>query len=313
MEFAFKNILFTSLVFIAFGCNINKSLSRYDFTEPHMGTLFKISLYAKDSNIACNAAVEAFQRVSTLNSALSDYDEKSETWQLNSDRKKTQKNHQPGEDLWQALLLSESLHERTLGAFDPSIGSLVRLWRRSRRKAELPTLPEFENALRNSGFGNISLLYHEKGIQFYRDELILDFGAIGKGIAADEVARVLKKRGIKVFLIDAGGDLLAGNSPPEQKAWLVEMHSSAKDTLYLELSNIAVATSGDLYQFVEIDGIQYSHIIDPRTGYAIKNQSYATVIAPTAAEADALASAFCILSLPEIDKIANSLKKPNML
>lgn len=309
MEFAFKNILFASLILIIVGCNINRSINRYEYAEPHMGSIFKLSFYAYDSNSAVIAAREAFQRIAELNQSLSDYDEKSETWQLNADRAKSQGSYKPGDDLWHALFLSESLYKLTLGAFDPSIGSLVRLWRRSRRKAEMPAKYDLEKALENSGFKNILLYHNEKSIQFKKDEIILDFGAIGKGIAADEVASVLKKHGIKIFLIDAGGDLLAGKSPPKQKGWRIEMQSSEKETWFLQLSNSAVATSGDLYQFVEIDGIQYSHIIDPRTGYAIKNHSHATVIAPTAARADALASAFCVLSFYEIVEISKGLKK----
>ncbi|MCC5931693.1 MAG: FAD:protein FMN transferase [Cyclobacteriaceae bacterium] len=294
---------------ISFGCKIHNGLSRYDFSEPHMGSLFKISLYANDSIIAKNAARDAFQKISALNLALSDYDEKSETWQLNADRTKTQKIYMPGDDLWQALLLSEFIHVRTHGAFDPTIGSLVRLWRRSRRRNELPSALDLEKAQRHSGFKNIRLVHNIRSIEFYQDELVLDFGAIGKGIAADEVAKVLKRKGIKIFLIDAGGDLLAGKAPPRQKGWRVELQSAAKDTMFLQMANIAIATSGDLYQYVEINGIQYSHIIDPRDGYALQNQAQATVITSSAAWADALASAFCILSYQEIEKISRALKK----
>ena len=126
----------------------------------------------------------------------------------------------------------------------------------------------------------------------------LDVGAIGKGFAADEALAVLTRSGISHALIDAGGDIVASHPPPGTPGWRVEIPKVDDGTVGSEtvwLSNGAVATSGDTYRYVEVDGVRYSHIIDPATGLGLTERRIATVFAPTAARADALASAIGVL------------------
>ncbi len=126
----------------------------------------------------------------------------------------------------------------------------------------------------------------------------LDLGAIGKGFAADEVLAVLTRSGISRALIDAGGDIVASDSPPGTPGWHVEIPKVDDGTVGSEtvwLSDGAVATSGDTYRYVEVDGVRYSHIIDPATGLGLTDRRVATVFAPTAAVADAFASAVNVL------------------
>ena len=106
----------------------------------------------------------------------------------------------------------------------------------------------------------------------------------------------MRKRGIRSALVDAGGDLVLGNPPPGQKGWRIEIGGSKHPDLpILELSNCAVATSGDLEQFVEVDGKRYSHIIDPRTGIGLTTRLQVTVVTPEGMMADSLASALNVL------------------
>lgn len=126
----------------------------------------------------------------------------------------------------------------------------------------------------------------------------LDVGAIGKGFAADEALAMLTRLGILRALIDAGGDIVASAPPPGTPGWIVEISTVdegrvASETVWL--SDGAVATSGDTYRYVEVDGVRYSHIIDPATGLGLTKRRITMVFAPTASGADALASAVNVL------------------
>ena len=126
----------------------------------------------------------------------------------------------------------------------------------------------------------------------------LDLGAIAKGYAVDEALRVLKKHDITRALISGGGDMAALDAPPGKKGWRVELAGASTNSMPAEfvlLKNHALATSGDVFQHVEIAGVRYSHIVDPRTGIGLTNRSMVVVIAPNCAAADSLSTAISVL------------------
>jgi thiamine biosynthesis lipoprotein len=126
----------------------------------------------------------------------------------------------------------------------------------------------------------------------------LDLGGIAMGYAVDEGLKVLLAHGIQSAMIDASGDVGALRAPPGTRGWrigIVPLEPSAPPSRYLLLENGAVTTSGDAYQFVEIGGKRYSHIVDPRTGIGVTTPSAATVFAPTCIAADSLATALSVM------------------
>jgi len=126
----------------------------------------------------------------------------------------------------------------------------------------------------------------------------LDLGGIAKGYAADEALRVLRKSGINRALVDAGGDIALGNPPPEKPGWrigIAPLEADGPPSQVLLLSRVAVATSGDTWQYVQIGSRRYSHLVDPRTGLGLTDHSSVTVIAPEGITADGLASAVSVL------------------
>jgi thiamine biosynthesis lipoprotein len=127
----------------------------------------------------------------------------------------------------------------------------------------------------------------------------LDLGGIGQGYAADQALAVLAGRGIRSALVDAGGDIAMSAAPPDQPGWKVALPKPAPGVEAtadeLTLSDCGVTTSGDTEQFVELKGIRYSHIIDPQTGWAMRDSASVTVIAADATTADALATALSVL------------------
>ncbi len=259
-----------------------------------MGTPCRIVLYAPDEEASVRASRDAFERIVELESVLSDYRQDSEVSRLS--RAQAGLWHPVSSDLAEAIQLSRSVHEASHGAFDPTLGTLTKLWRQSRSDGRLPDPETLGLARSRAGLHLVEIDRSRRRIRFERAGVRFDFGGVGKGIAADEAMTVLRRHGVRAALIDFGGDLLAGHAPPDRPdGWRVSVEDGLGTRRVLLLTNQAVATSGDLEQFVEIDGVRYSHIIDPRTGLGLTERRAATVIAPNAALADALASAACVL------------------
>jgi thiamine biosynthesis lipoprotein len=135
-----------------------------------------------------------------------------------------------------------------------------------------------------------------------RPGMRLDLGAIAKGYATDEALAVLRRLGLPRALVNASGGISAGAPPPGRDGWRVAvapLEPDAPPSQFLRVVNGAVATSGDTWQFVEIDGKRYSHIIDPRTGWGLTTHSSVTVLAPDGMTADGLATAVSVLGPQE--------------
>ncbi len=263
-----------------------------------MGVQWRLVLYATDKAIANNAAENAFSRVKELNKILSDYDPES---QLN----KLCRLSGPGNPipvspaLFSVLKKSQALSQETKGAFDVTISPVVRLWRRARRKKEMPTSQRMKVARSKVGYELMKLSSQNQTVELLKPEMRLDLGGIAKGYAADIALEVLKKNGVSRAMVDASGDIVLGDPPPNTCGWKIGIASSdapnAKLDRFLFLHNMAVATSGDALQHVVINGTRYSHIVDPRTGLGLTDQSRVTVIAADGATADSLASAISVL------------------
>jgi len=268
-------------------------LERHEFQQVHMGTLFKLVLYAPDPNLASQAARAAFERVERLDETLSDYRSDNELARVNT--KASEAPQVVSADLLVATNRALELSRKTSGSFDITVKPLVRLWRRAREDGNLPTDNEIQEALERVGYGDVLLNERTGSIRFRKAGMELDFGGIGKGFAADEVLKVIAGFGLRRVLVDAGGDIRVGQPPPGRDGWIVSIDSPKNSAVELLLVNQAVATSGDKYQFVEIDGERYSHIVDPKTGVGLRHSGTVTVLAQDATVADALSTALSVL------------------
>jgi thiamine biosynthesis lipoprotein len=175
------------------------------------------------------------------------------------------------EDLLRVLTRAQKVSEQTDGAFDCTVGPVVKLWRTARKSKQLPKADELKAALALVGYKQITLDPRENTVRLAKANIRIDLGGIGKGFAADEAMAVLKKHGIKSALIAASGDITVSDAPPEKEAWVVDIAPLTKDgpRRSLKLTNASVSTSGDLFQHVEIDGVRYSHVLDPKTGLGL--------------------------------------------
>jgi len=268
-------------------------LERFEYSQVHMGVRVRVIVYA-DTATASRAASAAFARVAELDAALSDYRAGSEINRL-ADR--AGESVRVGEDLYAVLELALRLARESGGAFDPTVGPLTRLWRAARRSGTLPAPDVLERARALVGPEKVSLDSAARTVRLAEPGMRLDLGGIAKGYVLQEALRALKREGVRRALVEAGGDIVAGDPPPAHEGWRIEIPVATGELARraAALANAAIATSGDAEQFVVIDGVKYSHVVDPRTGLALTNGLSATVIAENGALADALATTATIL------------------
>ena len=279
------------LASLACGCAARPSiaLKRYQFTRPRMGVPFRVVFWADNDARAKVAAQAAFARIAELDRMLSDWNPDSELMRLcrtaGSGQAQT-----ASPDLWFVLGQARAFWRRSGGAFDPTIGPLVRLWRKARKTKSLPTAAEVTAAQARTGCEHV--VFQRHGVLLKRKGMLLDLGGIAKGYAADEALSTLRQHGITRALVDGSGDIAIGHPPPNADGWIVDSNGTSHS-----LCNVGIATSGDTYQFVEIGGVRYTHIVDPSTGLGLTTRRVVTVVAKDAMTADSLATALSVLDL----------------
>lgn len=271
---------------------------RFEFSEVHMGADFKLVLYAADRDAANRAAAAAYARIAALNKTLSDYDPQSELSRLSATAGSGAK-AKVGDDLWLVLERSQRLAADTDGAFDVTVGPMVKAWRSARRTKTFPSDERLAKARAAVGYRHLQLNAEHRTAQLLVPDMLLDLGGIAMGYAADEALAVIKRHGIGSAMVDASGDIVCGDAPPGKRGWKIGIapltESNGPPSRYVWLVNGALTTSGDAFQYVAIDGKRYSHIVDPHTGLGLTTRSSVTVTARDCLTADSLATAVSVL------------------
>jgi FAD:protein FMN transferase len=277
--------------------SVAPELRRFSRTEHLMGVNFRIDLYARSEMDAGRAFKAAFSRIADLEQCLSNYRADSELSQLCSHATRN-KSIKVSDELWEVLISARRISQLSNGAFDVTIGRVTKLWRRARRQKELPTQQRLREEMQLVGFEKLILNPIDQSVTIRTPGLLIDLGAIGKGYAADEAMRILEGLGITRAVVNASGDVRFGAAPPNSTGWptgIGALSDTGPPILLRPQSHGAVATSGDAFQFMEINGKRYSHILDPRTGMPVQVRSSVSVWAATGMAADALASAVSVL------------------
>jgi len=263
-----------------------------------MGLPFRMVLYAVDQPTATAAASNAFSRIAQLNDIMSDYDSDSELSRL-SQSSGQGKVTPISNDLWRVLERAQSLSQRSGGAFDVTVGPCVNLWRKARRDKKLPNPERLAEARKAVGYQHVRIDARRRTAELLVPDMRLDLGGIAKGYAVDEAMKILQQHGISRALVSGGGDLAVSGPPPGKPGWRIELPpldvTNAPPVRFVLLSRAALATSGDLFQRLEIDGKRYSHIVDPRTGIGLTDHSLVTVIARDCMTADSLTKVVSVL------------------
>ncbi|MBR9998491.1 MAG: FAD:protein FMN transferase [Cyclobacteriaceae bacterium] len=270
-----------------------------------MGSLFTIVGYGSDTGKASRIAMASFAMVDSLNLIMSDYNPESELMRL-SRLSGNGKWIPVSDELYEIIRESLCWSRRTDGLFDITVGAYSQLWRRAGRKEKIPDTLMLNNAASVVGFKYIKLNKNKQAVKLTKPGIQLDLGGIAKGYTVDRIFELFRSNGFDAVLVDGGGDIRTGENPPGSRGWkiVIETQYSTDSIAYVE--NSAIATSGDLFRFTEINGIRYSHIINPRTGYGITIPRTVTVTAPDCTTADVLSS---FLSISGPDKGFKSLDK----
>lgn len=285
-------VALVSAVTLSSGAHAQRGDVRHEFRELHMGLEVRMVIYA-DAKVARAAARAGFDRIAALEQMMSDYRPSSELARLHENAGRFVS---VSPELFHVLRTGVTTARRTSGAFDPTVGPLVLLWRQARRQGRLPAAATLAEARSRVSWRDLDLDSAGSRVRL-RGGMRLDVGGVAKGYIIEQALHLLRSRGAGRALIEAGGDIVVGDSPPGRNGWQVDVpHGDAEVARRAaSVENAAIATSGPGAQFVEIEGARYSHVVDPRTGWALTSGVHATVIARDAAVADALATALTVL------------------
>jgi thiamine biosynthesis lipoprotein len=264
-----------------------------------MACEFAVEYHAADGSDAADAALAALDLVERLEDQLSVYRDHTEVAEIN--RMAADRAVEVEPRLFTLLELCDWIHASTHGAFDVTSGPLSRIWGFHKREGRLPAQDEIDAALLTVGFHQLQLDHERHSILFRRPGVEINFNSIGKGYALDRVAELMSERNIDDYLTHGGRSsvLARGRDRSGDVAgWAVSVphpHHLEQTVGDIVLRDQALGTSGAGTQFFEIEGRRFGHLIDPRTGWPASGVHTATAVAATAAEADALATAFYIL------------------
>ncbi len=278
------------------------------YTANAMACQFELLLNLHEYKNASDVALKSFALIDAFEDQMSIYRDHSEISQIN--RNAFHEFVAVESRLYGLLELAIGICKATGGAFDITSGTLSETWGFSRRQGSIPTDAEIQNALEMTGSNWIQLQTVNQSIRFARQGMKLNPGGIGKGFAVDHAVALIIENGIDNFVVHAGqssvvarGECRSRNSHPASLGWKIGLsHPTTPGRRLAEicLVNTALGTSGTQRQGFYHRGKRYGHIIDPRTGYPVDHCLSATVICPSAARADALATAFFVMTPDQV-------------
>lgn len=265
-----------------------------------MGTEVEISVIPADEQ----AIEDAFAVIGKIEALMSTYKDDSEVSILNRQGEK-EVSPETLEVIKEALKFSQI----TGGAFDITVEPLINLWKKAAEDEIIPTMQDINEVLPLVNYRNI--IVEGNLIRFAKEGMQIDLGGVAKGYAVDKAIEVLKKRGIRRALVNAGGDLYALGEGPKKGEWLIGVqHPEEEDQVYAQImvKDKAVTTSGSYRRYSIIQGERFSHIINPETGWTVQDVPISvTIVAADTTTADALATGIFVLGPNKGMELINSL------
>lgn len=270
-----------------------------------MGTLCEVQVYHDDPVLAANATTAALDEMERVDRLLSNYVPESELSAMNRAAATTPA--VVSAELFGFVQECRRYVERTRGAFDPTVGPLVRAWGFTTPEPARPSDEAIAAAKARTGFDKVRLDEAARTVSYAVPGMEVDPGGIGKGYAVDRAMEVLARAGIRSALVSAGGSTLyAIGHPPGRDGWRVAVGDPVNvetPVAVVVLRDASVSTSGVSYRSVRDGGRRFSHVFDPRTGEPVEGMCQATVVAPTATASDALGKAAFILARAELEDV----------
>jgi thiamine biosynthesis lipoprotein len=271
---------------------------RLEASTDAMGATYSVILYGEDRNKLEAASEDAFEEARRLDLLLSNYKPESEWSKVN--REAAEHPVQVSRELFELLAACVNYSRQSEGAFDITVGPLMRVWGFYKGSGHLPQPGELKQAMQQIGYRNIVLDPAKQTVFFTKRALNLDPGGVGKGYAVDRMVEVLKKDGIRAALVSGGGSSIycLGNPPDEPAGWRVQIkdpHDEFKAVAEIALKNESLSTSGSYEKFFMAEGKTWSHIMDPRTGYPAQGTLSVSVIAPLTLDSEVWAKPYFVL------------------
>ena len=262
---------------------------RLEASVDAMGSTFSVILYDESRSRMEAAAEEAFAEVRRLDLMLSNYRAGSELSEVNRNAATRPVKVTP--ELFSLLQTCLGFSRASGGAFDITVGPLMKVWGFYKGSGRLPHRAEIRGVLTRIGYKNILLDEENRTVSFARQGVELDPGGIGKGYAVDKLAEKLRETDIKTALVTASGSSIFGmGSPPGEKGWKVNIRDPKRASQHVEtiyLHDESMSTSGNYEKFFRAEGKLYSHIMDPRTGYPAPGMLSVSVIAAKTLDSEA--------------------------
>lgn len=275
-----------------------------------MGSRFEITVVAKNDLKADYFIDKAVNEINRIEKLISSWDTKSQTTEIN--RNAGISPVKVDEELFLLIERCVTLSKLTDGAFDITYASMDEIWKFDGTMIEMPSEEAIRESIRKVGFNNILLDKKNKTVFLKLPHMKIGFGGIGKGYAADMAKKLLFEQGVVGGIINASGDMTVWGTNLDGSEWNVAITNPLNKNKAFALMPIkegAVVTSGNYEKYVIFNGKRYSHIIDPRTGYPSTDLVSATVFAPKAEIADALATSIFVMGIESGLHFINQIPK----
>ncbi|MCM2302751.1 MAG: FAD:protein FMN transferase [Flavobacteriaceae bacterium] len=301
--------IYLSLFFCLISFTIHAQDKSYTKVLKLMGSRFEITVVAENEVQSSNYIQIAVDEIVRIEKLISEWDPNSQVSEIN--RQAGLKAIKVDQELFDLIKRSIQISKLTQGAFDISFASMDKIWKFDGSMKSMPTSDEIKKSVAKIGFQNIILDEVNSTVFLKNEGMKIGFGAIGKGYAADKTKKLMIDLNVKAGIINASGDLNSWGKQPNGESWKVGITNplnKEKVFSWLPIDNSAVVTSGNYEKFVEFDGVRYTHIINPKTGYPVTGLNSVTIFSQSAELADALATAVFVMGLETGLDFINQLK-----
>jgi thiamine biosynthesis lipoprotein len=275
----------------------SRSLHRHEASRMSMACLYTIEMYGPDADALPRIANEALDEVDRIDRLMSNYKPDSALSRINAGAARHPV--RVDRELFEFLVMATAYNRDSDGAFDITVGPLMKALGFFLAEGRMPSASELAAARRLVGRRHVTLNRDHGTIAFDTEGVELDLGGIAKGYAVDRAVGVLKERKIAAALVSAGGSTIYGlGAPPAGAGWNVQIEDplqAGKVATSVQLKDRAISVAGTSEKFFEAGGVRYSHIMDPRTGSPVQGVLSVAVLTSSGTAADALDDAFFVL------------------
>ncbi|OQP59053.1 FAD:protein FMN transferase [Niastella populi] len=277
----------------------NIALTEFKQVERLMGNTFEFTVVCDDKDVANEKIAMAIAEIRRIEKLFTTFDENSQTNEIN--RMAGIRAVKTDREVFELIKRSLKISSVTGGAFDITYGSLDKcLWNFDTAMTQLPDAATAKSMVRLINYRNIILNEQNCTVMLKEKGMRIGFGGIGKGYAADRAKAILVEEGIQSGIVNASGDLITWGRQANGQPWTIGIahpDNARAAFSWLDISGLAIATSGNYEKYVFIDGKKYSHTINPETGMPVTGIKSVTIISPYAEIADAMATPVMVMGV----------------